>query len=209
MSLDASANPVVTKLSIVNPDEDIGMDHIDDIVDIADIHTSSLPDRIIERPNSPVTIMLDETLDMVQDDLTVEEGIGEGEDTSLLKNTKNGIADSIKNCILEEFTTMWSNVESPLNKSVMMKILIRAMEIVEKTDIKGQEQQEVVINVLVEILESDVVVSVHKESLIAFLKEDASDVISIVVDASKGKININKLENIAVRLFKKIVVCFA
>jgi len=155
--------------------------------------------------------------DTVAEDTVVEDTVAEDKDgglvdetNSLLENTNVSIAsDSIKKGLLEEFDTMWSNSVTPLNKSAMMKIVVRAMELVEKTDIKGQEQQDVVIDVLVEILESDIVVSVHKDSLVAFLKEDAGDVISLLVDASKGKININRLENIATRLFKKFGKCFA
>ena len=155
--------------------------------------------------------------DTVAEDTVAEDTVAEDKDgvlldetNSLLQNTNVSIAsDSIKKGLLEEFDTMWSNSVTPLNKSAMMKIVVRAMELVEKTDIKGQEQQDVVIDVLVEILESDIVVSVHKDSLVAFLKEDAGDVISLLVDASKGKININRLENIATRLFKKFGKCFA
>jgi hypothetical protein len=155
--------------------------------------------------------------DTVAEDTVAEDTVAEDtvaglvdEKKSLLQNTNVSIAsDSIKKGLLEEFDTMWSNSVTPLNKSAMMKIVVRAMELVEKTDIKGQEQQDVVIDVLVEILESDIVVSVHKDSLVAFLKEDAGDVISLLVDASKGKININRLENIATRLFKKFGKCFA
>jgi len=187
----------------------ISIDDIDEIIlhDPVDKRSNSpIPTDIPERPNSPITVMDKLNCDSPTiDDISVTND----EVTSLLENTKIGVAKSIKNDLLEEFDTMWSNLETPLNKSILVKILVRAMEIVEKTDIKGQDQQDIVIDVLVEILESDLVVSVHKDSMLAFLKEDARDVISIVVDASKGKININKLQNISVRLFKKISGCFA
>ena len=185
-------------------------------------------DTVVEDTVAEDTVAEDTVAeDTVAEDTVAEDTVAEGtvvedtvaEDTvaglvdetnSLLENTNVSIAsDSIKKGLLEEFDTMWSNSVTPLNKSAMMKIVVRAMELVEKTDIKGQEQQDVVIDVLVEILESDIVVSVHKDSLVAFLKEDAGDVISLLVDASKGKININRLENIATRLFKKFGKCFA
>jgi hypothetical protein len=183
--------------------DDNDNDDIDDLFQqspVVERPNSPVPNDIPERPGSPITVIIDQN-----DDTSVTND----EPSPLIKSTKIGIVNSIKKELLEEFTTMWSNLETPLNKSILVKILVRAMEIVEKTDIKGQDQQDVVINVLVEILESDLVVSVHKESMLVFLKEDARDVITLVVDASKGKININKLQNIAVRLFKKISACFA
>jgi hypothetical protein len=132
--------------------------------------------------------------------------IANTENVSLIeKNTS--VISFIKKTLLEEFNTLWSNSDTPLNKSTLMTILVRAMEIVETTEIKGKEQLEIVLDVLVSIVESDFVVSPHKDTLLTFLKLHASDVISIVVDASKGKININKLENVGIRMFKKIFAC--
>jgi len=215
MSLEASASPT---LQLVNPNDDAVITGItNESTDIV-IQRSPVPDHIAERPSSPITVMFGDTETESEEvggsvnDVVAEDTVAVlvDETNSLLENTNVSIAsDSIKNGLLEEFDTMWSNSVTPLNKSAMMKIVVRAMELVEKTDIKGQEQQNVVIDVLVEILESDIVVSVHKDSLVAFLKEDASDVISLLVDASKGKININRLENIATRLFKKFGKCFA
>lgn len=132
--------------------------------------------------------------------------LANSESISLIE-TKTSVVDFIKNTLMEEFSTLWSNSDSPLNKSTLMTILIRAMEIVETTEVKGKEQQDIVLDVLIRIVESDSVVSPHKEALLTFLKDDASDVISLVVDASKGKININKLENVAIRIVKKIFTC--
>jgi hypothetical protein len=215
MSLEASASPT---LQLVNPNDDAVITGItNESTDIV-IQRSPVPDHIAERPSSPITVMFGDTETESEEvggsvnDVVAEDTVAVlvDETNSLLENTNVSIAsDSIKNGLLEEFDTMWSNSVTPLNKSAMMKIVVRAMELVEKTDIKGQEQQNVVIDVLVEILESDIVVSVHKDSLVAFLKEDAGDVISLLVDASKGKININRLENIATRLFKKFGKCFA
>ena len=215
MSLEASASPT---LQLVNPNDDAVITGItNESTDIV-IQRSPVPDHIAERPSSPITVMFGDTETESEEvggsvnDVVAEDTVAVlvDETNSLLENTNVSIAsDSIKNGLLEEFDTMWSNSVTPLNKSAMMKIVVRAMELVEKTDIKGQEQQDVVIDVLVEILESDIVVSVHKDSLVAFLKEDAGDVISLLVDASKGKININRLENIATRLFKKFGKCFA
>lgn len=142
----------------------------------------------------------------ISDNVLADNVLANSESISLIE-TKTSVVDFIKNTLMEEFSTLWSNSDSPLNKSTLMTILIRAMEIVETTEVKGKEQQDIVLDVLIRIVESDSVVSPHKEALLTFLKDDASDVISLVVDASKGKININKLENVAIRIVKKIFTC--
>ena len=155
--------------------------------------------------SSEQTDLSNNVFDM-SDNVVSDNVLADSETISLIEK-KTSIVDFIKKTLMEEFNTLWSNSDSPLNKSTLMTILIRAMEIVETTEVKGKEQQEIVLDVLIRIVESDSVVSPHKEALLTFLKDDASDVISLVVDASKGKININKLENIAIRVFKKIFTC--
>tara|TARA_R110002074_G_scaffold370687_5_gene545603 strand:- start:576 stop:1250 length:675 start_codon:yes stop_codon:yes gene_type:complete len=223
ISIDTSANALPEPSSSLRLELPSDCDNDIDVIiqqyHILERPSSPIPDHILERPSSPITVMFDQNDDLEANvDVDVDgdgDGDGDGdvdhtdEATSLLGSTKIDITDSIKKELLEEFATMWSNSANPLSKSILVKILVRAMEIVEKTDIKGHDQQDIVINILVEILESDLVVSLHKEVMLTFLKEDAGDVISIVVDASKGKININKLQGIVVRLFKKIGGCFA
>ena len=228
--MDDSVNNIFEPNSLLQLEIPVD-DHENDIDDI--IQQSPVPDHILERPSSPITVMVDPNDDLEVDvidngftsdvpvdvpvnvpvdvpiNVPVDVRVKHDETNSLLGSTMIGITNSIKKELLEEFSTIWSDSESPLNKSILIKILVHAMEIVEKTDIKGRDQQDAVINVLVEILDSDIVVSPHKETMLAFLKEDAGDVITLIVDASKGKININKLQGIAVRLFKKISGCFA
>ena len=227
ISIDTSANALPEPSSSLRLELPSDCDNDIDVIiqqyHILERPSSPIPDHILERPSSPITVMFDQNDDLEANVDVDGDGDGDGdvdgdgdgdvdhtdEATSLLGSTKIDITDSIKKELLEEFATMWSNSANPLSKSILVKILVRAMEIVEKTDIKGHDQQDIVINILVEILESDLVVSLHKEVMLTFLKEDAGDVISIVVDASKGKININKLQGIVVRLFKKIGGCFA
>ena len=155
--------------------------------------------------SSEQTDLSNNVFDM-SDNVLADNVLADSESISLIE-TKTSVVDFIQKTLMEEFSTLWSNSDSPLNKSTLMTILIRAMEIVETTEVKGKEQQEIVLDVLIRIVESDSVVSPYKEALLTFLKDDASDVISLVVDASKGKININKLENVTIRVFKKIFTC--
>ena len=95
-----------------------------------------------------------------------------------------------------------------VDKPLLIKILIRGMEIIESTSIKGKDQKDLVIDVLIQILETDGVDVSHKEQLILFLKEDANAFIDVIVDASKGKININKVESVITVAIKYLFACF-
>ena len=95
-----------------------------------------------------------------------------------------------------------------VDKPLLIKILIRGMEIIESTSIKGKDQKDLVIDVLIQILETDGVDVSHKEQLIQFLKEDANAFIDVIVDASKGKININKVESVITIAIKYLFACF-
>jgi len=118
----------------------------------------------------------------------------------------SGIIYVIKGQLLQEFTALLYNIDTPLNKSGLMKMIIRAMEIVEATNIThGKQRLDVVIDVLNHILSSDYVICQNKDQLVSFLTCDASDVISIIIDASKGKININKLENVVIKTTKRLL----
>ena len=95
-----------------------------------------------------------------------------------------------------------------VDKPLLIKILIRGMEIIEYTSIKGKDQKDLVIDVLIQILETDGLNVSHKEQLILFLKEDANAFIDVIVDASKGKININKVESVITVAIKYLFACF-
>lgn len=114
---------------------------------------------------------------------------------------RNAIFNNIKDQLLQEFKNQ------TLDKPLLMKLLIRCMEIVETTDFKGSDQTDLVINILIQILETDGLISPHKEELILFLTKDARMVISIIVDASKGKININKLRPFIIVVINCLFSC--
>jgi hypothetical protein len=133
--------------------------------------------------------------------------VGVSNTISLILHTKLGIIDTIKNQLLQEFTTLLYNI-TPLNKSGLMKMMIRAMEIVETTSITdGKDRLDIVIDVLTYILNSEAIVCANKDQLISFLTDDANDLIAIIIDASKGKINVNKLENVVTKTMNTLFTC--
>ena len=123
----------------------------------------------------------------------------------LLNDSKDKIIEQIKNQLLDEFKDLFQ--EQSVDKSLLIKILIRGMEIMETTTVKGKEQKDLVIDILIQILETDGLNVAHKDLLIQFLKEDANAFIDVIVDASRGKININKVESIVTKCIQYIFIC--
>ena len=84
----------------------------------------------------------------------------------LLNDSKDKIIEQIKNQLLDEFKDLFK-VQQSVDKSLLIKILIRGMEIMESTTVKGTEQKDLVINILIQILETDGLNVSHKDLLIS------------------------------------------
>ena len=97
--------------------------------------------------------------------------------------------------------------DSCIDKDLLMSLLVIGMETIESTKVKGSDQKEVVINALINVLKLDSVKVNNQEQLISFLENDIAYVIDIIVDASKGKININKVEPLVNRLVSCLFSC--
>jgi hypothetical protein len=146
-------------------------------------------------------------------DATVEANNAEANDTDaqaqdisiLLKETKDKIIGQVKAQLLDEFKDLLKL--QAVDKPLLIKILIRGMEIMETTTIKGTEQKDLVIDILIQILETDGINVSHKDLLIHFLKEDANAFIDVIVDASRGKININKVESVVTKCIQYLFIC--
>ena len=120
---------------------------------------------------------------------------------TLIDTTREKLIDNVKAQLLEHIT------EQEVDKPLLFTLLIKAMEIVEISDVKGTQQKDIVIEILLALLESEHVKSQHKQDLILFLKHDATNVIDIIIDASKGKIDINKIETYTTKFVKCIFGC--
>ena len=146
-------------------------------------------------------------------DATVEANNAETNDTdaqaqdisTLLKETNDKIIGQVKGQLLDEFKDLLK--QQSVDKPLLIKILIRGMEIMETTTIKGTEQKDLVIDILIQILETDGLNVSHKDLLIHFLKEDANAFIDVIVDASRGKININKVESLVTKCIQYFFIC--
>jgi|SaaInlV_130m_DNA_2_1039683.scaffolds.fasta_scaffold61015_1 hypothetical protein len=125
---------------------------------------------------------------------------------TLIDVTKDTFVEQIKLQLIEQINGDKDNVQD-LDKTLLFTLLVKAMEIVETSDFKGSLQKDIVIQILVSVLESDLVKSVHKDDLLLFLHNDANNVIDIIVDASKGKLNINAVENVTSNIFTYLFAC--
>ena len=97
--------------------------------------------------------------------------------------------------------------DKQVDKQLLMKLLVIGMETVEKTKVKGKDQKNIVKEVLIQVIKLESVKVPHEEGLITFLENDVDDVIDLVVDASKGKLDINKAEKHAITLVQCLFSC--
>ncbi len=90
---------------------------------------------------------------------------------------------------LEELTKKVSMID--IKTTTLPEIIKEAMQIVEKTTIKGTKQREFVIKVLRKLFES--LTDNEDEKLLLQLIDNGtvSNMIDLIVDATKGKIDIN------------------
>jgi hypothetical protein len=123
------------------------------------------------------------------------------EEVKLIDLVKQEALTLLKEKIIEEIG------DKEVNKQLLMKLLVIGMETIEKTNIKGKDQKLIVIDALIEVIKSTNVKVSDKEKLLSFLNNDVDDVIDLVVDASKGKIDINKAEKYTVSLVKCLFSC--
>ena len=126
---------------------------------------------------------------------------------TLIDVSTDTYVEQIKLQLIDQINVDDTKTVQDLDKTMLFTLLPTVMEIVETSDFKGSEQKDIVIQILVSVLESDLVKSTHKDDLLLFLHNDANNVIDIIVDASKGKLNINNVKNITTRLVTYLFAC--
>ena len=103
------------------------------------------------------------------------------------------------------YNTFSQKMDGKLIKPENIMIYVKyAMEIAELTTLKGAEQKQLVIDIIRKIV-NDSGLSVEHESIcLDFIESGTlSQTIDIIVDATKGRIAVNK----PIALLKRIVVC--
>ena len=141
--------------------------------------TNAFENVIVEITND----VIDETTDKIITDTN-----------NIVKNTLKNVRDELLSELLEKLRIKLGPVE--LNGRSLMVAMRYAMEIVEVTKLKGEEQKQMVIRLL-RCLVIDAPLSEKKEKLCLQLidKGVISQSIDLVVDATKGNINVNSAVN--------------
>lgn len=110
---------------------------------------------------------------------------------------------------LEAFNTLKSKLKGlKITSGTLINIVRYAMEIVELTKVKGTEQKRMVIELLRDLFdgdENDLPIPEEEKALCLQLINNGSvsETIDIIVDATKGRININQITKVTTKC------CFA
>jgi hypothetical protein len=111
----------------------------------------------------------------------------------------------------EEFLKSIKENNLSVSPETIMRLLRMAMVIVEKTNETGSKKKEFVLNLLTEVVTTnDMLSPEHKQEALHLIKGGVvTDAIDFLIDASKGKFDINKVEKIAEEVAKScFTICF-
>jgi hypothetical protein len=108
----------------------------------------------------------------------------------------------------EEFMKQVKENNLSISPEMIMRLLRLAMIVVDKTNEPGNKKKEFVINLLKEVVmkNNDISPEDKLQALNLIMGNVVSDSIDFLIDASKGKFDVNKVEKIAQEV---AVSCFA
>jgi hypothetical protein len=111
----------------------------------------------------------------------------------------------------EEFLKNIKENNISVSPETIMRLLRMAMIVVEKTNETGSKKKEFVLNLLTEVvMTNDMMSPEDKEEALHLIRGGiVSDAIDFLIDASKGKFDVNKVEKIAEEVAKScFTLCF-
>ena len=111
----------------------------------------------------------------------------------------------------EEFLKKIKENNLSVSPETIMRLLRMAMVIVEKTNETGSKKKEFVVNLLTEVvMTNDLMLPEHKEEALHLIKGGVvTDAIDFLIDATRGKFDVNKVEKIAEQVAKScFTICF-
>jgi len=111
----------------------------------------------------------------------------------------------------EEFLKSIKENNLSVSPETIMRLLRMAMVIVEKTNETGSKKKEFVLNLLTEVvMTNDLMIPEHKEEALHLIKGGVvTDAIDFLIDATRGKFDVNKIEKIAEQVAKScFTLCF-
>lgn len=127
------------------------------------------------------------------------------EQASVTKIGVDQLVEQLVPAVTEKMAT--SNIV--LSPSTVMKVLRIAMEAVEGAPIKGEQQKELAIKVIMEIA-TNVNLPEEQKALIKSVVDGGivSDTIDLIIDATRGKLDINKAADVAKGCFTRLIRAF-
>lgn len=122
--------------------------------------------------------------------------------------TKIGV-DQLVEQLVPVVTEKMATSNIVLSPSTVMKMLRIAMEAVEGAPIKGEQQKELAIKVIMEIA-TNVDLPEEQKALIKSVVDGGivSDTIDLIIDATRGKLDINKAADVAKGCFTRLFRAF-
>lgn len=105
----------------------------------------------------------------------------------------------IVNDVLEQLKEQLVQKDLEVSPATIMVIVREAMELVESTALKGIQQKELVNELLLRLVEEATQLSEGQQELCRELVNSGiiNETIELVVDATKGKLNVNTLRDVA------------
>ena len=107
--------------------------------------------------------------------------------------------------LLELVKTQLKQENITVNQENIMKIVKITMELIEKSPLKGLSQKEIAIKILNYLLNEANIDNESMEIISSFLDTNLiSDTIDLIISATKGELNINKVTKVTESCFTKI-----
>lgn len=115
------------------------------------------------------------------------------------------MATDITGIFISAYSSLSINMDGKLIKPNNLILYVKyAMELAELTQLKGAEQKHLVIGLITKLVNESDISPEYKTPCIEFIESGAlSQTIDIIVDATKGRLEINK----PVSLLKRILLC--
>ena len=99
--------------------------------------------------------------------------------------------------------------EIEINAETVMTLLRYAMEVVELSEIKGPQQKEMALKLLTLAIEDSCLDASHKETYLNMVNNGVmATTVDIIVDATKGKLAVNKTIKKAKGILKQVKTFF-
>ena len=110
----------------------------------------------------------------------------------------------ITNKLTQTLEIMINSKDLDINRLTLL--ISNSMELVEKyPELSGIEKKKIVLDVLKQIIINKVKNEDQKITLLQFLDEIIPDMIDLIIDATKGKLDINNVSHIAVGCFGRCI----